>query len=535
MSAAAAAGGVLVGGILTEALSWRWVLLINPTIGIAAAIVGWAVLADRERERERRAYDITGAITLTLGLMVLVYGLAQAGERGWHATIALGPIVAGLALLALFCVVETKVASDPLVPFKKLSRPLRAITTIVMIFSAALFPVWYLSSLYLQQVLGLTPIRAGLAFLPAALTIMLVAPATGRLVSRVGVRAVLATGLSMMAVGLLLFTKIAAGGSAVVYALVPGVLTAAGIGLSIVASTIAAVQSAPRGQASFAWGLASTSRQIGAGLGIAVLISLAAALTGHLIGHGRELPQALTDGFRLGYWIAAGLAAAAAVATLTLLRKPADGARPVLRRAEIAVGLGLLLVCFVGGEVAVGRSHTALGLYPSRRVQVRVGAGTSSTDRAGGDDFDTPWSTGERLCLHGQLLRPAKSADGGAERTPHPRPAAVARVVQARTQERAGWEPQFADLRGATCPGMVGGQHHNLGVDRVRQVRRGQSALQVGGPATRRRWLDPDAARHRDSRRGCMGDREQDRPREPLATVAPITECWWTLQSRSTT
>ena len=367
MLGAAAAGGVLIGGIITEALSWRWVLLINAPIGLAAAVVGWAVLAKCGRARERRAYDVAGAVTLTLGLLVLVYGLVQAGERGWHASIALGPIVAGLALLALFCVVETKVAWDPLVPLKEFSRPLRATTTIVMIFSAALFPVWYLSSLYLQQVLGLTPIRAGATFVPMALTVMFVAPATGRLVGRVGVRGVLATGLSMTAAGLLLFTNIAAGGSAVVYALVPGVLTAAGIGVSIVASTIAVIQGAKRGQASLASGLANTSRQVGGGLGIAVVITLATALTGHLIGHGWEVSQALTDGFRLGYWIAAGLAAAAAVATLTLRSKPADGAIPVMRRAEVAVGLGLILGCFVGAEVAVGGSHAPLvGAYTPR-------------------------------------------------------------------------------------------------------------------------------------------------------------------------
>lgn len=370
MSGAAAAGGVLIGGIITEELSWRWVLLINPPIGVAAAIVGWVVLARRSRAREPRApgaYDIAGAVTLTLGLLGLVYGVSQAGERGWQATIALGPIIAGLSLLALFCVVETKVASDPLVPFKDFRRPLRATNIIVAISSAALFPAWYLSSLYLQQVLWLSPIRVGVTFLPMALTVMLVAPATGRLVGRVGVRGVLAGGLSIMAVGLLLFTRVAAGSSAVIYALVPGVLTAAGIGISIVASTIAAIQGASRRQAGLAWGLVNTSRQIGAGLGIAVLTTVAAALTGHLIGHGRELPQALTEGFRLGYWIAAGLAAAAAVAALTLLPKAAERAIPGMRLAQITVGFGLVLGCFVGAEVAVGGSHASpVGAYTRR-------------------------------------------------------------------------------------------------------------------------------------------------------------------------
>src|SRR5204863_943291 len=127
--------------------------------------------------------------------------------------------------LAAFCVIETRVASDPLVPFKELTKPLRDANAIVVLFSAALFPMWYLSSLYLQQVLGLSPLHAGLTFLPMALTIMLVASQAGKLVSRFGVRSVLGGGLLLMTAGLLLFTKIAASGSATAYVIVPGVIT----------------------------------------------------------------------------------------------------------------------------------------------------------------------------------------------------------------------------------------------------------------------------------------------------------------------
>ena len=206
----------------------------------------------------------------------------------------------------------------------------------MLLFSAALFPMWYLSSLYLQQVLGLSPLHAGLTFLPMALTIMFVARSAGKLVSRFGVRAVLGSGLLMMTAGMLLFTKIAASGSSVVYVIVPGVLTAAGIGMSIVPSTIAATQGAKQGQQGLASGLVNTSRQVGGGLGIAVLITLATALTSHLIGGGHGVPQALTDGFRLGYFIAAGLCAAAAIVTFLLVPKPAAHAArrpPAARRS----------------------------------------------------------------------------------------------------------------------------------------------------------------------------------------------------------
>src|SRR5207249_10205907 len=143
----------------------------------------------------------------------LIDGVVQSGIVSWHPASALGPILGGLALLVLFTVIETR-ASAPLIPFKELTRPLKTANAIVILFSAALFPMWYLSSLYLQQVLGLSPLKAGLTFLPMALTIMVVARSAGRLVSRFGVRSVLGSGLIMMTVGLLLFTKIASSGGA---------------------------------------------------------------------------------------------------------------------------------------------------------------------------------------------------------------------------------------------------------------------------------------------------------------------------------
>ena len=375
MNGAGGAAGTLFGGIITQELSWRWVLLINPPIGIAAAIVGWAVVSDRRRARDSRGFDLSGALTLTIGQMVLVYGVVQAGLRGWHTLDALGPILLGLVLLAVFCVIETRVASAPLVPFKELTRPLKVANTIVLLFSAALFPMWYLSSLYLQQVLGLSPLRAGLTFLPMALTIMVVASRAGKLVTRFGARAVLGGGLVMMAVGMLLFTKIAASGSAIAYVMVPGLLTAAGIGMSIVPSTIIATQGAKQGQAGLASGLVNTSRQVGGGLGIAVLITLATALTSHLIGVGRGVPEALTDGFRVAYFIGAGLCAAAAIITFALVPKPAAAQGPLARRIPVAIGVGAVVAGFVALDFAIGGSHGApIGAYATRDAHSYVSA-----------------------------------------------------------------------------------------------------------------------------------------------------------------
>ena len=385
MNGLGGAAGTLLGGVITQELSWRWILLINPPIALAAVVVGWAVVAERRRARGDTAFDLSGALTLTIGQMVLVYGVVQAGLRGWHAAQALGPILAGILLLAVFCLIETRLASEPLVPFKELTKPLRNANTIVLLFSAALFPMWYLGSLYLQQVLGLSPLHAGLTFLPMALTIMLVARSAGKLVTRFGVRAVLGGGLMMMTAGMLLFTKIAASGSSVVYVMVPGVLTAAGIGMSIVPSTIAATQGAKEGQAGLASGLVNTSRQVGGGLGIAVLITLATTRSSHLIGTGHAVPQALTDGFRLAYYIGAGLTAAAALATFLLLPRAAAvravgnagtsssaaaaGPAPAApaRHLPIAAAVTLVIAAFIGLDFAVGGSHGApIGAYTTR-------------------------------------------------------------------------------------------------------------------------------------------------------------------------
>jgi EmrB/QacA subfamily drug resistance transporter len=366
MNGLGGAAGVLLGGVITEVLSWRWVLLINPPIAIAAALVAYAVVAERRKGPDEAApFDLAGALTLTIGQMVLVYGVVEAGLKGWDTFAALGPIALGVVLLVSFGVIETRVASAPLIPFKELTKSLRAANTIVLLFSAALFPMWFVSSLYMQQVLGLSPLHTGLVFLPMTLTIMLVASRAGKLVSQFGVRAVLGGGLIMLAAGMLLFTRIGSSGSAIVYVMIPGLLTAAGIAMSIVPSTIAATQGAKEGQAGLASGLVNTSRQVGGGLGLAVLITLATQRTSHQIGAGQQVSQALTDGFRLAYLIGAGLAAAAAVMTFTSLPRP--GAAMGVAARRLATAIAVVLVGFLAVTIAFAGSHAApIGAYTTR-------------------------------------------------------------------------------------------------------------------------------------------------------------------------
>ncbi|HUC56563.1 MAG TPA: MFS transporter, partial [Streptosporangiaceae bacterium] len=319
MNGAGGAAGALFGGVITQELGWRWVLLINPPIGIAAAVVAYFVIVDHGQKDTGKKFDIAGALTLTIGQVILAYGFVNGGNYGWLSFRADGPIVLGLVILVLFTVIEARWASAPLVPFKQITKTLKVANGIVLAFSAALFPMWYVSSLYLQQVLGLSPLEAGLAFFPMALVIFLVAQRAGKLVGRFGVRTVLASGLIMMASGMLLLARIGPSGSAIGFVVFPGLLVAAGIGMSIVPSTIVATQGAGPAQAGLASGLVNTSRQVGGAVGIALLISLATTYTSGLIGENKPLNPSLTDGFRLAYFIQVALVLTAAVMALTLV------------------------------------------------------------------------------------------------------------------------------------------------------------------------------------------------------------------------
>ena len=400
MNGLGGAAGVLFGGIITEVLSWRWVLLINPPIALATALVAYAVVAERRRVRDGASFDLAGALTLTIGQMVLVYGVVEAGLKGWDTFAALGPIVLGLVLLGVFDTIERRFASAPLIPFKELTKPLRTANAIVLLFSASLFPMWFVSSLYLQQVLGLSPLHTGLIFLPMTLTIMLVASRAGKLVSHFGVRPVLGSGLIMLTGGMLLFSRVGSSGSPIVYVMIPGLLTAAGIAMSIVPSTIAATQGAKEGQAGLASGLVNTSRQVGGGLGLAILVTLATQRTSHLIGSGEQVAPALAHGFRLAYLIGAGLAAAAAILTFTALPRIGTATAGAVRR--LAFGIAAVLVVFIALTIAFAGSHgDPIGKYTTHDTysyvteptlhppMIRAGKRSPSTQLAPGYIFTT--------------------------------------------------------------------------------------------------------------------------------------------------
>ena len=381
MNGLGGAAGVLLGGIITEAISWRWVLLINVPLGIAAAAVAYRVVAPRPHQRGQ-GFDVTGALILTSGLLIVAYGGVTAGNDGWGSASALIPLAIGSVVLAFFPLAEKR-APAPLVPAGALTRQLKVVNLIVVLFSASIFPMWYIGSLYLQQVLALSPVQTGLTFLPMALVIFGCASQAGKLVSRAGVRVVLGSGLVLMATGMALLARINYSGHSAQLVMLPGVLVAIGIGFSIVPSTIAATMSAGQAQAGLASGLVNTARQVGGGIGLAILISIATQDTSHLIGEGHPVLQSLTDGFRVGYLIGAGLCIAAALLTFTMIAGPARPA-PLgasapgrQRRAGqfVLAAMAAIVAVFAIVDFAIPRTLGApIGAYTTRGAYSFVSA-----------------------------------------------------------------------------------------------------------------------------------------------------------------
>ncbi len=310
MGGAGGAAGVLLGGVLTDALNWRWILFINVPIGIAAALTTHRLVAEGRNPARTRNFDLAGAVTATVGLSLLVLGIVRTTETGWGAGSTLGLIGGGIALLLAFLGVEGRLAKAPLMPLRiYASRTLSAANIVVLLVGGASFGMWFFLSLYLQQVLGYSPIKAGLSFLPMTLCIVAGSTLASRAVIRVGAKSLLIAGMGAMTVGLLLFTQISAHGGYLSDVLAPSLLVAIGIGLAFVPATILAVAGVRPEEAGLASGLVNTSRLVGGALGLAILAALAAARTKNdVVHHAFTEPAALTAGFRLAFVVAAAFA-----------------------------------------------------------------------------------------------------------------------------------------------------------------------------------------------------------------------------------
>ena len=316
LAGAGGAVGVLMGGMLTEWAGWEWVLFVNVPIGLAAAFAAPRFVRE-SKAHERTSLDVAGAVTVTAGLVALVYALVDANRAGWGSVQTIGLLALSAALLASFVVVElrTKHPLMPLTIFR--NRSVASADAVALLVGASLFSMFFFISLYLQQVLGQSALQAGLSYLPLAFAIIFSAGAASQLVTKVGPKPVLVSGLLFTTVGLVLFTQISPDGSFAGDVLLPSVIVAVGLGLSFVSLTITAMSGVTHHEAGMASGLLNTAQQVGGALGLAVLSSVAASQIADAGGHG---PAALTDGFQSAFTVGAGFAALGVV--LALLAVP---------------------------------------------------------------------------------------------------------------------------------------------------------------------------------------------------------------------
>ena len=320
VAGAGGAAGVLLGGMLTEWAGWEWVLYVNVPIGL---FVVWQaprrLVESKAGEESERSLDLPGAVTVTGGLALLVYAMVDATSAGWTSTATILRIVGALVLLAAFVVIELR-TKKPLVPFSIFRRrTLRGANIVGILIGMSLFSMFFLITLYLQQVLGDSALEAGISYLPLALSIIVAAGAAGALVTRIGFKPVLIAGMVLVAAALAWFTQVSADGSFWVDVLGPSILAGLGLGLAFVPVTIAAMSGSSHEEAGLASGLINTSQQVGGALGLAILASIANSSTSSALESGTAQKVALTQGFSDAFTVGACFAIAGAILAAFLI------------------------------------------------------------------------------------------------------------------------------------------------------------------------------------------------------------------------
>jgi EmrB/QacA subfamily drug resistance transporter len=321
-SGSGAAAGVLLGGLLTSYLSWSWIFFVNVPVGVAAiALTPW-LLRESRAELGHRHFDVAGAVSVTAGLMLLVYALTRATTDGWGTASTLGLLAGAVALVVAFVAIELR-SKAPLLPLRIFRlRTLSAANATMAIVGAVAFSEFFLLTLYLQDVLHYSPIQSGVAFTGFALTVVVVSNLAQLIVGRVGVRATLTAGLLVSAVSVALLTRLPVHGH-YFWDLFPGfVLGGAGMGLSFVPVTIASLSGVERADAGVASGLINTSRQIGGAIGIAAISTIAATSSGHYLNvHPAVVAGvALDHGYQTALYVLTGLLVAGALIAAGVVR-----------------------------------------------------------------------------------------------------------------------------------------------------------------------------------------------------------------------
>jgi EmrB/QacA subfamily drug resistance transporter len=351
-----AAAGALLGGVLTSAFGWEWIFYVNVPIG--AVLIGLTpFLLSREPAGAlaRRSFDVGGAVTVTGGLMILVYALTRATQIGWSATQTIALLAIAAALLAAFAVIEVR-AADPVLPKRVLRLPVpRTANIVAMLVGGALFSQFFLLTLYMQQVLGYSALRTGVAYVATTVTLVAVAIAAQALVTRVGPRAVLVTGLLFTSASIFLYTRLPVTGSYVSDLLPPFLLAGIGLGLTFVPIQISSLTGVRAGEAGAASGMINTSQQIGGAVGLAAITTIATTVTtSYITSHALSPVTAATGlvhGFQVAFYVLLGVMLTGVVLTATLLRGASVTAGGVIEEPAQG-GLRLVPAPEAGGVAA---------------------------------------------------------------------------------------------------------------------------------------------------------------------------------------
>ena len=333
-----AAAGVLLGGILTDALSWEWIFFVNVPVAALALVVSPMLLGE-SRDASAKHFDAIGAILVTGGLTLVVLAITQAHQWGWASLATIGTFALAAASLAAFVVREQRI-EDPLMRFSIFRvRTVLGANITGFILGTALFGMFLMLTLYMQQVLGYSPMKTGVAYLAVAGTSIIWANVAAQLVGRVGVKPLVTAGMALLAVGMLLFTRLEVNGNYWTD-LFPGFLIIAmGLAFCFVPISIAALAGIKPSEAGLASGLINTSQQIGGALGIAILSTIATTRADDAVTSGTAVPNALVEGFQAAFWVGAAVALVGVVASLVFIRReeleraPAHEAAPALDAA----------------------------------------------------------------------------------------------------------------------------------------------------------------------------------------------------------
>jgi EmrB/QacA subfamily drug resistance transporter len=315
-----AAAGVLLGGILTETLSWEWIFFLNVPVGTAAFFLA-PLLLNESRDASARSFDALGAVLVTSGLSALVYAITQAGSNGWGSAKTIGFFAGSAILLAAFVGWEQR-HREPLMRFGLLrTKTVAGANVAGFIMGTALFSMFLMLTLYMQQVLGYSAMQTGIGYLAVAGGAIVTSTVAAQLVTRIGVKPVMVTGMAFLTAGLVFFTQVSVHGTYLADLLPGFLLIAVGIGFAFVPISIAALAGVQPAEAGLASGLINTSQQIGGALGIALLSTIATTRTSDKLDAGVALHPALVDGFKIAFLVGAVIAAAGLVASLLLIRR----------------------------------------------------------------------------------------------------------------------------------------------------------------------------------------------------------------------